>query len=253
MKKLQLIIFICFVSLSKALFSLSLSSQDATLIGDKIWRNECGGEVEGLTHWNKGEEFGSFGIGHFIWYPEKLRGPFEETFPSLLLFLEEEGVVLPSWLKSCKRCPWTSLAEFQEKIESPEMVSLRKVLFETKNLQALFIVKRLEKAIGNAAPGLLKILSQLAKDPKGLYALIDYCNFKGSGLSSAESYNGHRWGLLQVLEKVSPSSENMVVDFVKAAKTILTERVKNAPPERNEEKWLKGWHNRIDTYLDQSL
>jgi len=25
--------------------------------------------------------------------------------------------------------------------------------------------------------------------------------------------------------------------------------VKNAPPERTEAKWLKGWHNRLDTYL----
>ena len=52
-----------------------LKSQSSHL-GEKIWKNECGGTVEGLTHWNKGEAFGSFGIGHFIWYPENQIGPF---------------------------------------------------------------------------------------------------------------------------------------------------------------------------------
>ena len=255
MRKMQSLIFFFFVCLSKTAFPLSITSQDIAVIGDRIWKNECGGKVEGLTHWNKGEEFGSFGIGHFIWYPEKNKGPFEETFPSLLLFLEEEGVILPDWLKKCVGCPWATLEEFQKKIESPEMISLRKFLFETKNLQALFIVKRIEKTLEKAIKttaeeeGTFKTFSELAKDPKGLYALIDYSNFKGLGLSSTESYKGHKWGLLQVLEKISPASEDMTADFVKEAKDLLVERVNNAPPERGEEKWLRGWHNRIDTYL----
>ena len=37
--------------------------------GMKIWQNESGATVSGLTHWNEGEEFPSLGIGHFIWYP----------------------------------------------------------------------------------------------------------------------------------------------------------------------------------------
>ena len=247
-------IFVFFV-FSKIAYSLDVSSQNTAVIGDRIWKNECAGKIKGLTHWNKGEDFGSFGIGHFIWYPENLRGPFEESFPDLLLFLEEKGVELPAWLKKCQGCPWVSFEEFQEKIESVEMISLRDFLFKTKDLQALFIIKRLEKTLKkneadeSVESGALKVFSQLAKDPKGLYALIDYSNFKGFGVASSESYNGQRWGLLQVLNKISPLSENIEVDFVTEAKNILTERVRNAPPERNEEKWLKGWHNRIDTYL----
>jgi hypothetical protein len=38
-------------------------------IGRKVWQNECGGTVAGLTSWNAGENFASLGIGHFIWYP----------------------------------------------------------------------------------------------------------------------------------------------------------------------------------------
>ena len=255
MRKIQLIcLFLCF---SRLAFPFEIFSKEATAIGDRIWKNECNGTVEGLTHWNKGEEFGSFGIGHFIWYPKNLRGPFEETFPSLLVFLEEEGVVLPGWLKKCDGCPWESIEEFQREQESAKMSSLRQLLLETKNLQVLFIIKRLEKTLEKVVAeesvekGPLKIFSQLAKDPKGLYALIDYSNFKGVGFSSEESYKGQRWGLLQVLNKISPSSKDLSVDFVKEAKALLTERVSNAPPERGEEKWLKGWHNRIDTYLER--
>ena len=37
--------------------------------------------------WNPGEEFPSLGIGHFIWYPAGVDGPFIESFPRLLAFL----------------------------------------------------------------------------------------------------------------------------------------------------------------------
>jgi hypothetical protein len=47
-----------------------LTQEQAQTIGRQIWKNECGGTQEGLTSWNKGEEFPSLGIGHFIWYPK---------------------------------------------------------------------------------------------------------------------------------------------------------------------------------------
>lgn len=45
------------------------------------------------------------------------------------------------------------------------------------------------------------------------------------------------------------SSEKRLVSFVNSAKNILNQRVKNSPPERNENQWIKGWLNRLDTYL----
>jgi hypothetical protein len=45
----------------------NLSESQKMAIGKKIWQNECGGTVDGLTTWNVGEEFPSLGIGHFIW------------------------------------------------------------------------------------------------------------------------------------------------------------------------------------------
>jgi hypothetical protein len=35
---------------------------------------------------------------------------------------------------------------------------------------------------------------------------------------------------------------------VHAAKATLIERVHNAPPERHESRWLKGWIRRVNSY-----
>lgn len=236
---------------------LSLTSEDAFNIGEKIWRNECNATLEGLTHWNRGENFASLGIGHFIWYTAKSQEPFQESFPALLKFLKEEGALLPAWLESAQGCPWNSREAFYNNIESPEMKSLRRVLFDTRHLQAIFIAQRLE----NVLPQIIErcsleekervtsIFCTLAKDPNGLFALIDYLNFKGSGISPEETYKGEGWGLLQVIQALSPSSPTPLADFVKAGKAVLARRVQNAPPERGEARWLKGWFNRLDNYL----
>lgn len=240
-----------------ALQALSISPQDASQIGEKIWRNECAGTVEGLTNWKKGENFASLGIGHFIWYPSGKEERFQETFPELLQFLKEQGVSFPAWLRTASGCPWQSREEFYKDIQGPKMQSLRQFLFDTKDLQAIFIANRLEKALPQMLEKLTKeerhrittTFYRIAKDANGLYALIDYLNFKGAGASSKETYKGQGWGLLQVLQGIPTTSKRPLVDFVNAAKAILAQRVKNAPPERHEEQWLKGWHNRLDTYL----
>ena len=90
----------------------------------------------------------------------------------------------------------------------------------------------------------------LENDSRGLYAIIDYLNFKGGGGTPSEFYQGKGWGLLQVLQGIPPSSKNIVADFVTSAKDVLRQRIENSPPERNEQRWLKGWLNRVDTYLE---
>lgn len=242
--------------LTAPLFSFSVSQETAHKIAEKVWKNECGGKIDGLTSWKKGENFGSFGIGHFIWYPVGRSERFEETFPLLLKFFKSEGVTLPAWLEKAQGCPWHSREEFYLNIKSAEMVELRQLLVDTKNLQAIFIAKRLEKAFPsiveclpeNEREQVTATFNRLASSPKGLYALIDYMNFKGSGISPSERYNEQGWGLLQVLQKIPPSSKNVVIDFVHSAKELLTLRVKNSPPERREEQWLPGWLNRVGSY-----
>ena len=234
----------------------TVSTQSARKIANKIWHNECAGTIKGLTNWKDGENFASLGIGHFIWHPAGAQECFKESFPELLQFLQHQGVKLPAWLKAAKHCPWNSRAEFNANFDSPEMIQLRQLLLDTRNLQAIFIAKKLEKTFPSLIKSLpsseqaqiKKIFLQLAKEPRGLYALIDYLNFKGSGTVTSEAYNHQGWGLLQVLQLIPVDTKQPVQDFIDSAKAVLTARVKNSPPARNEAQWLKGWFNRLDTY-----
>src|SRR4249919_2103951 len=88
----------------------ALSDTELERIGRRVWQNECAGTREGLTSWNTGEDFASLGIGHFIWYAEGKRGPFEESFPPLASILASYGAKVPDWMRSA--CPWKSRAEF---------------------------------------------------------------------------------------------------------------------------------------------
>src|SRR5690606_16290040 len=91
----------------------ALTRTDLERIGKRIWQNECAGTVEGLTSWNGGENFASLGIGHFIWYPAGVQGPFEESFPKLIAFFQQSGVRVPQWLLTTPDCPWPTREAFQ--------------------------------------------------------------------------------------------------------------------------------------------
>lgn len=237
---------------------LTLSPELAQRLGQQIWQNECKGSYEGLTSWNAGEEFASLGIGHFIWYPEGRQGSFKETFPALLAFFKTQGVRLPVWLERAKGCPWRSKEAFEQARDKKRLSTLRQLLAEHVDLQILFMVQRLQRAL----PILISQLPQeqhahvtfqfdrLAHTTAGLYALLDYLNFKGEGIKPQERYQGQGWGLLQVLEHIQGTEpgQSALQEFVQAAKEVLALRVEHAPPERKEGRWLKGWYNRLDTY-----
>lgn len=236
-----------------------LDQKVATHMGLQIWKNECAGKREGLTSWNKGEEFASLGIGHFIWYPEGEQGPFKEMFPSLLAFFKKHGVSLPLWLNMHAGCPWHSRETFLQAQSDSKMEELRQILIDHIDLQICFMVERLHKAL----PILMKhahsdkkehVASQfyrLAQTSNGLYVLLDYLNFKGEGISFQECYNGQGWGLLQVLERMKgiSSDSSAIQEFAQAAKDVLHLRIQNSPVERGEQRWFKGWCNRIESYL----
>jgi hypothetical protein len=237
---------------------VSLSPAEARRIGRQIWQNECGGTVSGLTSWNTGEDFASLGIGHFIWYPEGKRGPFEESFPRFIAFAGHHGVKLPDSLTGAatKPCPWSSRAQFQRSQQSAEMKQLRQFLADTIDLQTQFMIQRLE----NALPKMLeettasnravvqRQFERLTKSGRGCYALIDYVNFKGEGVLHTERYAGQGWGLLQVLEEMREKGSDAPKEFARSAAAVLTRRVHNSPPERNEARWLSGWIRRVNSY-----
>jgi hypothetical protein len=238
--------------------AITLSRSDTLKIGKRIWQNECNGTIAGLTAWNKGENFASLGIGHFIWYPKGQRGPFEESFPKLMSFMTTRGIKLPALLQGADQrpCPWNSRGEFVRAQHSQEMKQLRQFLADTVNLQAEFLIARLQnslpKMLAEAAPAdrpnVERQFERMAKTPQGCYALVDYVNFKGEGVLDTERYQGQGWGLLQVLEQMPADEGDALKEFSRVAVVVLKRRVANSPPQRGEARWLPGWLNRVRSY-----
>jgi len=234
---------------------IHISPAEAASIGKEIWRNECAGTRDGLTSWNTGENFASLGIGHFIWYPAGRRGPFKESFPALRDSLRSQGVELPAWLLEAQACPWSDRAAFMADFHGPRLTGLRSLLAATVEQQARFAALRLESSLPDmlsavpvgARAAIRANFYRVANAPGGLYALMDYVNFKGEGTSSTERYNREGWGLLQVLEEMSGAGAALST-FAKSADRVLTRRVELSPPARGEKRWLPGWRNRVATY-----
>jgi hypothetical protein len=228
-------------------------------LAQRIWRNESGCSTEKLVWWNEGESFMSLGIGHFLWFPKGSSAPFTQTFPLLLQFMKQHGQTMPEWLeKTQDYCPWNNREQVINKLFDVRLQELRSFLEKTITLQAQFIAHRFETArntILATVPRCTRTciksyIATLSETPQGLYALIDYVNFKGDGTNPQERYKTHGWGLLQVLTTIDATEfkNDPQKAFVSAAHTILTQRVKNSPPERNEKRWLAGWINRINRY-----
>ena len=243
-----------------ATFAFELSQAESLRIGKKIWQNECAGTISGLTSWNAGEKFASLGIGHFIWYPKGTGGPFEESFPRYAAFAAERGRTLPAIVQANRSagCPWPTRMAFLAASDSSEMKELRKFLAETVDLQATFLVQRLQRALpkmSSAAPAaeranVQRQFERTATTASGSYALVDYVNFKGEGTLETERYHGEGWGLLQVLQGMSGSGSGpgAAQEFASSAGRVLRQRVQNSPPERKESRWLAGWLQRVQTY-----
>ncbi len=240
--------------------SAELSPSHYTWLGEQIYRNECNSRPSCLTSWNAGEDFPSLGIGHFIWYQEDQDEIFEETFPALLAFLGDKGIVLPPWLKAPATAdnPWRDRDSFNQSQQSGRMRELRDLLLMTAPLQAEFIVHRFyatrDSIVSSFEPAeqaqARQVIEQLASmhPPYGQYALIDYLHFKGSGLNPAENYQGKGWGLKQVITAMMEQQVSLET-FAAAATAVLDRRIENAPPVRDESRWQAGWHKRIKTYL----
>ena len=237
-----------------------MSSHELMMIADRIFKNESGSDPDKLVHWNDGENFASMGLGHFTWYPAGRQARFGNTFPDLLGHLQSNGVPLPVWVQQARYqgAPWNSKAELMHAKQSGQVQELQNLLYQTRLLQAAYIVERARRAMPklvDAAPRQSRAtvgqnLNAIANTPGGWYALVDYVNFKGEGLNTSGGYNGQNWGLLQVLENMQPSQpgQQALNAFADSASRVLERRVRNSPPARNEARWLAGWSNRINTY-----
>ncbi len=234
--------------------------QQATFIGERIFANECNRNIDCLTSWNEGEDFPSLGIGHFIWFRQGQDERFQESFPALLDYYDELGVTLPGWIDEYRDrgAPWPTREAFLAERDGERLTSLREFFVDTKAVQAQFIIQRLYTSVpdiiaaADDPEGVADMFARIARTqpPLGMYALIDYVNFKGEGILATERYRGEGWGLLQVIEHMLayPSDAPIMRQFADASSAVLRRRVENAPSERNEERWLQGWYNRSETY-----
>jgi len=248
-------------------FSLpELGAGDYEWIGSRIYANEALGKREYLTHWNRGEDFPSLGIGHFIWFPEGVDAPFDEQFPAMYEYVSRAvpaNLPPPDWLRYLDpfAAPWHNKQAFDEAWPSPEMTELRNWLDATQSYQARFIVAAFEQRWRELElPPVQKarltgLLQKLFATPEGLFAVIDYYNFKGLGNNPRERYAGEGWGLVQVLQAMdgvatdAGECADWVGQFRDAAAGRLSLRVELSPPERDEARWLEGWLRRLDGYL----
>ena len=248
------------VSTEKKDIFANISRSELNAIGEKIFKNEAAGKKENLVYWNEGENFPSLGIGHFIWYKPGEPGIFEESFPQLVEFLKSKNVKLPKIMAENKYSPWKDRQELinLKTKKNPDIEELTNFLYENKDLQIMFIFKRLESslekmlAVSNDRENVRKQFYRVASSPNGLYPLIDYVNFKGEGTNPKERYNGQGWGLLQVLEnmKGTETGKSALTEFSNSAKFVLQRRVNNSDSSKNERKWLQGWFNRCNTYAE---
>lgn len=240
---------------------LDITQEELLKVADQIFKNETGGIKEDLVEWNAGESFPSLGIGHFIWFREGQKTAFSQSFPDMLNYYKQKGVKLPKILEQNMSSPWTSRSELLSKKANGDRDVWELIEFfdKTRDIQVMFIFERLQGsldkmlAVSNDKENLRNQFYRVANSPNGLYALIDYVNFKGEGIKGVASYNNQAWGLRQVLENMKGTEigQSALVEFSDSAKYVLQRRVNNAP--KNERKWIAGWFNRADTYKTFAL
>lgn len=239
--------------------SIVLEPGQLDWVGQKIFQNECAGQFQCLVHWNDSEAFPSLGIGHFIWYPEGVHERFVESFPALIEYMKQRQLNIPVWLRELEPfdAPWPDKASFESVENSVKVAELREFLAGNQGIQAEFIFRRAQSSLTKIIESVpedrkaqLKTdLDALSSTPGGIYALMDYVNFKGEGLSDAERYNNEGWGLRQVLLAMEPNPGAAPLErFREAAARVLTRRADNAGNSIEKTRWLKGWLKRLETY-----
>ena len=236
---------------------LKLTREQLLSVANKIFQNETGGSVSNLVDWNDGENFPSLGIGHFTWFKASGgRSGFGDSLPDMIAYYKQKGIELPKLLAESRYSPWKSKSELMAKKANGDKDIQELIAFfdNTREIQVMFIYDRLKDSLSKMIEAssnkenLKNQFERMVNTPNGLYALIDYVNFKGEGLKGVSAYNNIAWGLRQVLENMKGTAvgQSALVEFSNSAKYVLEKRVQNAP--RNERRWLQGWYNRVDTY-----
>ncbi|MBU4485613.1 MAG: hypothetical protein KKD38_01670 [Candidatus Delongbacteria bacterium] len=225
----------------------TITADEFRLIGIKLFSNECASKKEYLVWWSPKEEFPALGIGHFIWLPAGKKFPFVEQFPELIAFYLKKREPVPEFILRHKftGCAWKNREELDSDPQKPAFIEW---LYSTMNVQAVFIIFKAMDSINEILdfnPQAKNALNALSLTPEGRFAVVDYLNFKGTGLDKEEQIKDEGWGLLQVLEGMK---KHDLENFIISASETLTRRVNNYTDERNDLSFLKGWLKRLESY-----
>jgi hypothetical protein len=234
---------------------LEITESDLNEVAQKIYKNECNADINNLVVWNQDEHFLSAGIGHFIWYHKSEKNlKYVESFPDLIEFMHQNGVTLPYFLKESRSNPWRTKEAYLKDTKIKK--DLQQFMISTIDFQTKYLIERLNRAV----PKMMDLASdkrafkdqflRVFNSRGGLYALVDYVNFKGEGIAQSERYNNQGWGLLQVLEcmRGEERGKKALSEFSECAKKVLRERLHNAPDKTIEKRWIKGWIKRAESY-----
>ncbi len=255
-----LILFIAVCSFN-SLRAFEISKADSLLIADRVFKNECNGEKDCLLEWNVDEDFLSLGLEHFVWYPDNSPSISKESFKSYLQYARQAGERLPVWLDKTPfpSCPWSSREQFLAGKDSRLYKDIMDFMVRTKDCQVNYLIENTKRSLQqiiavvpwDQRSRITKYISQLTSTPQGLYAIVDYLNFKGAGMGDSDNFKDEGWGLLQVLQGMydTPTPQTTLKEFVRSAKIVLMHRVFLAPDDKREDRWLAGWLRRVDTYL----
>lgn len=213
------------------------------------------------------------GIAQNLWLPEGSNSIFQTEWPTVAQRLQELGCKIKPWM--LEGCPWSSQEAFDTDFNSKKMVWLRTHLSKKKLVlaQAFCIAERLQRAMDPSSPdslltGLTEEQSTLVQknfdlvvhcfNPSGIYALIDYVNFKGEGrLDGSEKFVGVSCGLLQVSLNIQTpeevaNDETIINAFVEGAKVTLNNRIiyhKIQDPNSNDRQYWNMWVAHLSDYL----
>ncbi len=235
-----------------------IDQKTADWIVNRVWQNETGANRENYIFWNPEEAFPSLGIGHFIWYPNGVKLDFPDVFPQFVQYvqLKRASAVVPEVQGSC---PWQSRAEFLNAKGGTVYSKIMAFLDQVVDLQKMYIVHAWQKGMSQVLTVSQRVsfvrnqILRLSQTQLGLYAMVDYVNFKGDGLS-------HSWGIMQVLEEMV-EDQRMSVDLAFAASCwlALKRRVDTHPEDKKFASLLDlstsnpgGWIRRLASYLTNS-
>jgi len=234
-----------------------VNDAQAEMIALKISDNENTRERLRLIRWREEDEFSSLGIVSFFWYPHGEKSA-ELSFNGLLGYIAQSRH-LPGWLNDANTPPWNSREEFLSARHDVFKAKLRDFLQQARSEQVQYLIMYLEanlprmlKEVKNpfAKMHVYENFYHVAVQENGVYALIDYSMFMGSGVSPEDRYNNLGWGLVHVLENMKGDAENLMEAFVSSADILLMRRIESLP--KDERRHLVDWRRRINTYVPAS-